>query len=150
RCTQRTALEGNVVIAFGCRLAPASVLGGPELDREVLLALTLPALHRVRPGRKPIAPPVDGAGPLQVRVLLAVAAAGVLEQHTAHALLLNHAVSPSVPARSSPGRRRLIAPPRRSRRAAAHARGTEPGAPTPGRPASSARAPGTGRAARRA
>ena len=66
RCTQRTALEGDVIIA-GRGLAPLSLLGGPKLDRDVLLALMLPALHRVGPRVHPEVSAADRAAPPQVR-----------------------------------------------------------------------------------
>src|SRR5262249_37915001 len=68
-------LKREIVIGGGrwSRCPLGAVLGGPELDRDVLVTLTLPALHRVGPRVHPEALAADRAASPQVRVLLAVA-----------------------------------------------------------------------------
>src|SRR5262249_12194550 len=84
----------------------AVILGGAKLDREIARALTLPALHRVGPRVHPEALAADRAAPPQVRVLLAVAAAVVLEQHPAQVFLrLSHSASPLGRVRCAPATR---------------------------------------------
>src|SRR5262245_41207594 len=48
----------------------ASVLGGLKLDRDIFVALTVSALHGVRPPVDPKTQAADRAAPAQVRVLL--------------------------------------------------------------------------------